>query len=52
MKKKKPQHRIPWWCFDIPYEKPPTKGWWKKFYRRVERVYWKKYLKKEDYKND
>ena len=22
MKKQKPQHRIPWWCFDVPYDKP------------------------------
>lgn len=42
MKKQKPQHRIPWWCYD----KPPTKGWWKKFQRRTERVFWKRFLKK------
>lgn len=31
MKCAKPQHRIPWWCFDEPYEKPATKGTGKNF---------------------
>lgn len=37
MKRQKPEHRIPWWAFDIPIEKPPTKGWWKIWQRRKER---------------
>ena len=41
MKRAKPQHRIPWWCFDIPYESP-QKGWWKRFQRRLERNFWKR----------
>lgn len=49
MKQGKPHRRIPWYCFDVPYEKPPTKGWWKKFQRQWERVWWKRQIRKEDY---
>lgn len=48
MKCAKPQHRIPWWCFDEPYEKPSTKGYWKKFQRRIERLFWKKSIREEN----
>ena len=41
MKRQKPNHRIPWWCFDVPYEKTPTKGWWKIWQRKKERRYGK-----------
>lgn len=47
MKCAKPQHRIPWWCFDEPYEKPAT-NYWKKFQRRVERLFWKKSIREEN----
>lgn len=49
MKYNKPSRRIPWYCFDVPYEKPSTKGWWKKFQRRWERVWWKGQIRKDDY---
>ena len=45
MKRQKPHNRIPWWCFDIPFEKPPTKGWWKIWQRRKERRYGKEQAK-------
>lgn len=48
MKKSKPQHRMPWYEFDVLYEKPPTKGWWKRFQRRLERTIWKRRILKED----
>ena len=48
MKQKKPSRRIPWYEFDIPYENP-NKGWWKKFQRQWERVWWKRQIRKEDY---
>lgn len=47
MKQQKPQHRIPWFCFDVPYDKPPTKGFWKRWQRQRERNFWKNKLKKE-----
>lgn len=50
MKRQKPHHRIPWWCFDVPYEKPPTKGWWKLWQRRKERRYGK--IKTKDSNNE
>lgn len=46
MKRQKPHNRIPWWCFEIPYQKPPTKGWWKIWQRRKERRYGKEQAKK------
>lgn len=52
MKQSKPQRRIPWYEFDIPHEKPPTKGWWKKFQHRLERNFWKRFLNKKDKTNE
>ena len=54
MKHAKPQHRIPWWCFDVPHEKPSTQGWWKSFQKRLERNFWKREIRRmtnEEYKN-
>lgn len=48
MKRQKPHNRIPWWCFDIPFEKPPTKSWWKIWQRRKERRYGKEQAKGEE----
>ena len=47
MKQQKPHNRIPWWAFDIPIEKPPTKGWWKIWQRRKERRHGKEQAKEE-----
>ena len=48
MKQSKPQCIIPWYEFDVPYEKPPTKCWWEKFQHRLERNFWKRFINKED----
>lgn len=47
MKRQKPHNRIPWWAFDTPIEKPPTKDWWKIWQRRKERRYGKEQVRKE-----
>lgn len=52
MKRAKPQHRISWWCFDIPYDKPSTKGWWKRFQRRLERNFWKREINNANISNE
>lgn len=50
MKRRKPQHRIPLFAFDEPYDKPPTKGWWKIWQRRKERTFWKNEINKGELK--
>ena len=38
--------KVPWWAFDYPFENE-DKGWWKVFYRKIERLRCKRYVDKE-----
>ena len=48
MKQSKPQRRIPWYEFDVPYEKPPHKILVEEISTSLERNFWKRFINKED----